>query len=210
MLAVTVRRPRAKPVGASRPPFCWPNLLLRLSLRKSEVLRLLSNVVVQVTKKLGEHARPHDDPAARWTPSASPGGLNGYASLQLHARRCDGLRYSTASRQPEAETRLRIVRGTSASAVRFPAREFQRVVMLMWIIKIEASKARDVLVQFLLEKEAVALDISFEFSSVPGRRQTATLGSSEPENARVNEFSNCVRMSGWPTLAPRVVTLSRL
>ena len=63
----------------------WPNLLLRLSLRKSELLRLLSHVVVQVTKKLAEHARPHDDAAARWTPPASPGELNGYASLQFYA-----------------------------------------------------------------------------------------------------------------------------
>ena len=46
----------------------WSNLLLRLSLRKSEVLRLLSHGVVQVTKKLAERARPHDDAAARWTP----------------------------------------------------------------------------------------------------------------------------------------------
>ncbi len=194
--------PASKARGRSRP--CWRNLLLRLSLHKSEVLRLLSHVVVQVTKKLAEHARPHDDPAARWTPSASR-----VSSMAMHLCNCTPVGATgIVVRRLLGSGKLKHGCALSEAQARqqydFPAREFQRVVMLMWIIKIEASKARDVLVQFLLEKEAIALDISSEFSSVPGRRQTATLGSSEPENARVNEFSNCVRLSGWPTLAPRV------
>lgn len=62
-----------------------------------------------------------------------------------------------------------------------------------------------------LEACEMALDLfSSKATSVPGRRQTASLGSSSAEKPREVVFQNCVVTSLSPTLAGLVATPCRL
>ena len=60
-----------------------------------------------------------------------------------------------------------------------------------------------------VEPTKVALEFS-KATSVPERRQTATLGSSTAEKPRVVVFQNCVVTSLSPTLAGLAATPCRL
>jgi hypothetical protein len=84
--------------------------------------------------------------------------------------------------------------------------EFERIVMRMPVLKVATlTFVRRVSMQFFSNSTVWS-----KASSVPGRRQTATVRSFTPANPLVIAFGNRVETSFSPLLAARDATFSRL